>query len=126
MHPAEWTRIQGKGVAMGLWNFLTRKFNARYARRAADGVAERSYPAVLDRVRRRATTMRIAEARGYVRSRALEIVHRELAAVHNGRIPLEPAVQTEIISLATEAVVVRILAELRPAAKTQPVKRKAA
>jgi hypothetical protein len=111
---------------MGLWNFLTRRLNARYARRAAEGVADRSYPTVLDRVRRRAATMRIAEARGYVRSRALEIVHRELAAIHNGRIPLEPAVQTEIISLATDAVVVRVLAELRPATKSQPTKRKAA
>ncbi len=111
---------------MGLWNLLTRKFNARCTRRTADGVAERSYPAVLNRVRRRATTMRIAEARGYVRSRALEIVHRELAAAHNGRIPLDPKTQTEIISLATEAVVTRVLAELRPATKSQPTKRKAA
>ena len=112
---------------MGIWSFLTRRRNARYAGKAAEGVAVRSYPAVLDRVRRRASSMRIAEARGYVRARALDIVHREFAAIHNGRITLDTAVQSDIISRATEAVVVRVLAELRGVPKTAPAtKRKAA
>jgi hypothetical protein len=112
---------------MGILSFLKRRRNARYAARAAKEVAERSYAAVLGRVRRRATTMRTAEARGYVRSRSLEIVHRELAAVHNGHIKLDPAIQTEIISQATEAVVVRVLAELRSVPKAgKPDRRQAA
>jgi hypothetical protein len=61
--------------------------------------------------------MRLAEARGYVRSRALDIAHRELAAIHGGRIPLDPAVQTQIISQATETVVAGVLAELRSVPK---------
>lgn len=112
---------------MGILSFLKRRRNARYAARAATEVAERSYVAVLNRVRRRAKTMRIAEARGYVRSRALDIVHRELAAVHNGHIALDPAVQTDIISRATEAVVVGVLAELRGVPKAvKPDQRRAA
>ena len=98
---------------MGILSFLTRRRNARRVEQAAAEVAQRSYRPVVDRIRRRATTMRIAEARGYVRSRALDIVHRELAAVHNGRIPLDPATQTAIISRATETVVASVLAELR-------------
>jgi hypothetical protein len=111
---------------MGILSFLARRRAARFAARAAHEVAERSHAAVLGRVRRRATTMRIAEARGYVRARALEIVHRELAAVHQGKIKLEPAVQTEIISQATEAVVVRVLAELRSVPKAAKPGRHAA
>jgi hypothetical protein len=112
---------------MGLLSFFTARRHARLVARQAEQVAARSAPAVLDRVRRRATTMRVAEARGYVRSRALDIVHRELAALHEGRIPFDPPTQTTIISQATDAVVTRILAELRsvpPAVKTK--ERKAA
>jgi hypothetical protein len=61
--------------------------------------------------------MRIAEARGYVRARALEIVHRELAALQKGREKLDPALQIEIVSHATDAVVVRVMAELRSVPK---------
>jgi hypothetical protein len=102
---------------MGIFSFWTRRRNAKLIAHQAQEVARRSQPTVLDRVRRRATTMRIAEARGYVRSRALEIVHRELAAVHQGRIPLEPEQQTQVISQATEAVVAAVLAELRSVPK---------
>jgi hypothetical protein len=112
---------------MGIFSFFSRRRHARMVAEAAAQLARRSQPIVLDRVRRRATTMRIAEARGYVRSRALDIVHRELAAMHNGRIPLSPAEQTEIISRATEALVVRVLAELRSVPKAaQGPKRSAA
>ena len=113
---------------MGIWSFLTRSRTDRIVAHVGREVAQRSYQPVLDRVRRRAATMRIAEARGYVRARALEIVHRELAAVHDGPIQLEPALQTAIISQATEAVVVHVLAELRsvPKAATRPIRQQAA
>ena len=112
---------------MGLFSFWTRRRDARLTARSAEEVARRSQSAVMDRVRRRATTMRVGEARGYVRSRALDIVHRELAAMHNGRIPLAPAQQTAIISQATDAVVVAVLAELRSVPKTaKPVGKRAA
>jgi hypothetical protein len=111
---------------MGILSFFARRRNARVAARAANELAERSYAAVLGRVRRRATAMRNSEARGYVRSRALEIVHRELAALHDGRIKLEPAIQTEIIAQATEAVVVRALAELRATKEAKTGQRRAA
>jgi hypothetical protein len=102
---------------MGIWSFFTRRREARQVAEASAEVAKRSYAVVMDRVRRRAATMRIAEARGYVRSRALDIVHRELAAMHNGRIPLSPDTQTAIISRATETVVAGVLAELRSVPK---------
>jgi hypothetical protein len=109
---------------MGIFSFFARRRRAHLIDQSAADVAQRSYKAVMDRVRRRATTMRVAEARGYVRSRSLDIVHRELAAMHNGKIPLDPATQTQIISRATESLVASILAELRsvPVAAKQPDK----
>jgi len=112
---------------MGILSFFTRRRQARIIAQAAGEIAARSHEAVLSRVKRRATTMRVAEARGYVRSRSLEIVHRELAAVHNGRIPFDPATQTAIISQATEAVVIRVLAEMRAVPQAaRPAQRRAA
>lgn len=112
---------------MGIWNFLSRRRNARKAAAISSEVAQRSVGPVLGRVRRRAATMRIAEARGYVRARALEIVHRELAAVQKGREKLDATLQTEIVSLATQAVVVRVMAELRSVPKAaRPEQRQAA
>ena len=112
---------------MGIWSFFAQRRTARMVAQLAEEVASRSTGVVLDRVRRRATTMRIAEARGYVRSRALEIVHREMAAIHKGPLKLDPAVQTEIIGKATEAVVVHVMAELRSVPKAaRPAQRRAA
>jgi hypothetical protein len=112
---------------MGILGFFTRRRQRRQVAQQAAEVARRSHGAVADRVRRRASTMRISEARGYVRARALDIVHRELAALHNGKIRLDPAIQTQIISQATEAVVTGVLAELRGVPQAaQGSKRKAA
>ncbi|MBI3839512.1 MAG: hypothetical protein HY288_16455 [Planctomycetia bacterium] len=113
---------------MGIWSFFTRRRTARFVAQAAQELVQRSYATVLDRVRRRATTMRISEARGYVRSRALDIVHRELAAAFADCGKLDPAVQTAIVSQATDALVVRVTAELRsvPKAAARPGKRHAA
>lgn len=102
---------------MGMFSFLTRRRNDRLVAKAAADVAGRSYRPVMDRVRRRAATMRVSEARGYVRSRALDIVHRELAAMYKGRIPLDPDTQTAIIGQATDNVVASVLAELRSVPK---------
>jgi len=112
---------------MGIWNFFSERRTRQLVEQIGREVAQQSREPVLQRVRRRAATMRIAEARGYVRSRALEIVHRELAAVHNGRITVDPTTQTLMISLATEAVVTRIMAELRSVPKgVKPGRRQAA
>jgi hypothetical protein len=112
---------------MGIWSFFSRRRNARKAALIANEVAQRSVGAVLGRVRRRASTMRVAEARGYVRARALEIVHRELASVQKGQEKLDPALQTEIVSQATDTVVASVMAELRGTAKVaRPEQRRAA
>jgi hypothetical protein len=112
---------------MGIWSFLERRRTARKAAMISSEVAQRSVAPVLGRVRRRVATMRNAEARGYVRARSLEIVHRELAAWQKGREKLAPALTTEIVSLATEAVIVRVLAELRSApAEARSAERRAA
>jgi hypothetical protein len=112
---------------MGIWSFLERRRTARKAAMLSSEIAQRSVAPVLGRVKRRAATMRNAEARGYVRARSLEIVHRELAALQKGREKLAPALATEIVSLATEAVIVRVLAELRSVpAEVRPPQRRAA
>jgi hypothetical protein len=102
---------------MSIWNFFSQRRIARQTAQTASEVASRSFAPVLDRVKRRATTMRLSEARGYVRARSLEIVHRELAIVQKGHTKLDPAIQTSIVSQATEAVIVRVMAELRTVPK---------
>ena len=113
---------------MGIWSFLTQSRHARFVARLASEIAQRSYSPVSDRVRRRATTMRIAEARGYVRSRALEIIHRELASLRQEHKIADAAVREEIAAQASELLVVRILAELRSVPKdaARPTRRQAA
>jgi hypothetical protein len=98
---------------MGILSFLQRRKTARLAATLSGEVAQRSVGPVLARVKRRASSMRSSEARGYVRARSLEIVHRELAAMQKGHQKLSPELQTEIVSLATEAVIVRVMAELK-------------
>jgi hypothetical protein len=112
---------------MGIWNFFSRRRLARKAAEIASEVAARSVQPVLGRVRRRAVTMRIAEARGYVRARALEIVHRELAVLQKGREKLDPALQTEIVGQAVESVLASVMADLRsvPKAARAPERRAA-
>lgn len=112
---------------MGIWSFLERRRTAKKAAMISSEVAQRSVAPVLGRVKRRAATMRNAEARGYVRARSLEIVHRELAAMQKGHAKLDPTLQTEIVSQATEAVILRVMAELRSApAETRKQERRAA
>jgi hypothetical protein len=120
-------RTAKRSLPMGFWNFLSRRRNARKAARLAAEVANRSVAPVLGRVKRRAATMRVSEARGYVRARSLEIVHRELAVLQKGQEKLEPALQTEIVGQACEAVVTRVMAELRSVPKAaSPEQRRAA
>jgi hypothetical protein len=111
---------------MGIFSFFTDRRRARLVEKTATEVAARSYQAVLDRVRRRAASMRVSEARGYVRSRTLDIVRRELTAVYNGRITVDAATQTQIVGQATEALVVRVMAELRSVPPAARGKRQAA
>jgi hypothetical protein len=111
---------------MGLLSFFSQRRRARIVTQTAEEIAGRSHAAVLERVRRRATTMRVSEARGYVRSRSLDLVHRELAALHNGHITLDPATQIEIISRATDAVVNKVLAEMRSVPAERARKQRAA
>lgn len=98
---------------MGILSFFERRRTAKIVATISSEVAQRSVGPVLGRVKRRATTMRNSEARGYVRARSLEIVHRELATMQKGHEKLSPELQTEIVSLATEAVIVRVMAELK-------------
>ncbi len=112
---------------MGIFTFVTRRHSDRLIAQEAAEVASRSYGPVMARVGRRASAMRVAEGRGYVRARALHIVHRELAALHENRIPHDPDIQTRIISRATDSVVASALAELRSVPRAaKPVHRRAA
>ena len=62
---------------MGLTSFL-RSPRKKQIARLADEVASRSFTAVWERIERRAPSMRLSEARGYVRARAAHAVSREL------------------------------------------------
>ena len=61
---------------MGLTN-LFRSARKKQIARLADEVAGRSFTAVWQRIERRAPSMRLSEARGYVQARAAHVISRE-------------------------------------------------
>ena len=63
---------------MSLWERLLPHRTARLQARLANEIAQRSRAEVWNRIEHRASTMRLAEARGYMRARAAEAIHREV------------------------------------------------
>jgi len=67
---------------------------------------------VWDRVRHRVFVMDLAEARGYIRARAMAPVRHHLPAVTRGLAPLSAELRTRVSTRATDRVVQRILCDL--------------
>jgi len=99
---------------MGLLELVTTSRRARQVRKLAAVVADRSLPAVLERLAPHIHDMSSPEARGYIRARAAAVVHREASLVLSmeGRLPAWG--HTEVIRQATSLVVQQLAADVRP------------
>lgn len=67
---------------------------------------------VWDRVRDHVFAMDLAEARGYIRARAMAPVRHRLLAVARGSAPLSAELRTRVSARATDRLVQRILCDL--------------
>src|SRR5687767_14550968 len=74
-------RFSGEELPMGLLELVTTSRRARQVRKLAAVVADRSLPAVLERLAPHIDDMSSPEARGYIRARAAAVVHREASLV---------------------------------------------
>ena len=111
---------------MDLFGFVERYARHKRARQLVDLVAGRSHSAVWDRVERQVVTMQLAEARGYIRARAAEVIHDHVDAEHRRR-PLSPLLRKDqLISHATDRVVSLIFRDLLNLSSQQGIVRRAA
>ena len=97
---------------MQLTTLLFRHRNQQLASELARQIARDSQPVVWDRVRGRIFEMNVAEARGYVRARAWEVLRTrtETAMAMNQR--QDAALAQRILFEASERLVQRIIADL--------------
>src|ERR1051325_6503225 len=97
---------------MNLWDLLLPHRTGRLQARLANEIAQRSRAEVWQRVEHRARTMRLAEARGYMRARAAEIIHREVdhaLACQHGHASLN---REQILNQSTDLVVTLLFRDL--------------
>jgi hypothetical protein len=112
---------------MGLRAILKSWFqDDRMLRAMASDAARRCETAVWQHVGPRASTMPLAEARGYVRARSAGIVRRQVELVLLGRPELSTPTRIRIHTEAHDLAVVRAIDVMRTRAVTQPALRRAA
>jgi hypothetical protein len=112
---------------MGLRSILQRWFgDDRTARALSLEAARRCETAVWQRVGDRATTMPLAEARGYVRARGAAIVRRQVELVLLSHPETSAVSRVQVLELALEAAVVRAVDVLRTRSVMPAPRRQAA
>lgn len=112
---------------MGLRSFLQRWIrDDRTLRAVATDVARRCETAIWQQVAARASTMPLAEARGYVRARSAGIVRRQVDLVLLSRGDVAESSRTRILEQALEAAVVRTIDVVRTRSVVAAPRRQAA
>lgn len=102
---------------MGLKQFLLQRLFAKQLKRLAAIVSQRSHGAVWEIVCDRCTSMSLAEARGYIRSRSARVVREELNRVVfdykvSGHRELSASARDQLFSLSIDRLVKLILSGL--------------
>ena len=97
---------------MGLLSFLDRGRHAGLIQQLSAQIAHRCHAPVWATVRRRATAMRLTEARGYVRARAAQMVASEVAAALSSRPQVGRDVEAELVTRTTDGVVSLVFRDL--------------
>ena len=96
---------------MGLFSFLDLTGSTKQLRELCAQIAPRCRAAVWDRVQHRVTTMRLSEARGYIRARSAAVIHDRVNAelAHCRAIAIS---RTELVALVTDMVVTQVFRDL--------------
>lgn len=80
---------------------------------AASEIAGRCSAAVWDRIQPRVLEMSLPEARGYVRAKATEVIHAKADVVLRDLPDMAGPRRSDVLASATEAVVEKVIAEVR-------------
>ncbi len=97
--------------AMGLRDLLFPLQARRRLARIAAEIGRRSLPLAAAAVGNRMLSMTLPEARGYIRARARLAVQAEIDALSISGQALSPAMSHQLVELALEQVVVRMMAQ---------------
>jgi len=111
---------------MNLWELFLPGRTARRQARLANEIAQRCRVDAWSRIERRATGMRLAEARGYMRSRAAEIIHREVDQALACQNVTDGLNREELVNQTTDLLVALLFRELlHVPARYRPLRRAA-
>ena len=97
---------------MQLLNFLVRRRTQREIGRMANDVARRSRLAVWEQVFHKIGAMSVPEARGYVRAKAVQALHAEVAAVFDRHREWNSAQRASLLAQAKEQVFHLIMSDM--------------
>lgn len=112
---------------MGLRNILRRWIgDDRTLRSLAVEAARRCETAVWQKVGQRASTMPLAEARGYVRARSAPIVRRQVELVLVSQPDVVASRRSRVVEQALDAAVVRAIEVMRTRSAVPVARRQAA
>jgi hypothetical protein len=97
--------------AMGLRDLLFPLHGRRRLAQLAAAIGRRSLPLAAAAVGNRMVSMTLPEARGYVRARARLAVMAEIDALSASGQAVSPAMSHQLVELALEQIVVRMIAQ---------------
>ena len=89
-----------------------------YLQDVAAGIASQNRPEIWERVWRRARTMGLAEASGYIRARSAGVIHAEVDIAISRDPNLDPSERDQLIRLATDIAVTGAVDQLLEARRT--------
>lgn len=110
---------------MGVFAHFTRLWAPSKRAEAIDRVVRGSSAAVVDRVGRTPLSQGTHEARGYIRSRALQPLRRQVESVLSQEYPQLLSQQEAILTESLEEVTRLVLASMREQLRTRFILRKA-
>lgn len=103
---------------MGLFHWNFRSADDEQLREMAELITQRSVDDVLQRVAALTPDMSSAEARAYIRTRALKVVNREIAAAAAADRNLRSADRGRLAALVTDTLVVAVAEHRRTLRRT--------
>ena len=109
-----------------LVNYVRQLCASKQIGRVAVDITRRSYPTVWNRVRARVFKMSPAEARGYIRARAFEVIENEIDALMKYAPRLDSWFRLSVRDRAIEEITGLILADLSSSQRLAPSYRRVA
>ena len=110
---------------MGVFAQFARLWAPSKRAEAIDRVVQRTSPAVIDRVGRTPLSLGTHESRGYIRSRTLQPLRRQVELVLSQEYPQLMSQQEAILTESLEEVTRLVMASMREQLRTRFILRKA-